>query len=134
VTGARQTLLMIGSSGTLFASLYAAASVALGPLAPLRLPVWGMALGMVLVGVLVTLDVVDLRRALVDVVAAAGLCGVLTWCLLALPGIVVPAYAVRLSNYGVTQAVLATLLASLFGLIGVLLGTAVNSGLRGLEV
>jgi hypothetical protein len=126
--------LVIASSGTAFAGLYVAASVALGPLAPLQLPVWGMALGMALVGALVTLDAVDLRRALIEVVAAALLSGLLTWGLLALPGIVVPLYAVRLSNYGLTQAVLAMLLASLFGLVGVLLGTVINSGLRGLEV
>lgn len=120
--------------GVAFAGMYASASVALGPLAPVRLPVWAMALGMALVGALVTLAAVDLRRALTEVVAAALLGGVFTWGLLAGPGVVVPVYAVRLSNYGLIQAVLALLLGLLCGLVGVLLGAAVNSALRGLEV
>lgn len=121
-------------SGAAFAGFYGSASVALGPLAPVRLPVWAMALGMALVGALVTLAAIDLRRALTEVVTAALLGGVFTWGLLAGPGIVVPAYAARLSNYGLTQAVLALLLGLFCGLVGVLMGAAINSGLRGLEV
>lgn len=134
MSGLARALVVVFLGGAAFAGLYSSASVALGPLAPVRLPVWVMALGMTLVGALVTLGAVDLRRALTEVVAAALLGGVFTWGLLAGPGILVPAYAVRLSNYGLTQAVLAVLLGLLCGLIGVLLGAAINSGLRGLEV
>lgn len=134
MSGLGQSLVVVVLGGLALAGLYSSASVALGPLAPLRLPVWGMAFGMVLVGALVTVAVVDLRRALTAVTGAALLGGVFTWGLLAGPGLVVPAYAVRLSNYGLTQAVLAVLLGLLCGLVGVLLGTVVNSGLRGLEV
>jgi len=134
MTSLARALVVAFLSGAAFAGLYSSASVALGTLAPVRLPVWGMALGMILVGTLVTLATVELRRALTEVVVAALLGGVFTWGLLAGPGIVVPAYAVRLSNYGLTQAVLAVLLGLLCGLVGVLLGAAVNSGLRGLEV
>jgi len=134
VSGLARTLAVACLGGVAFAGLYGSASVALGPLALVRLPVWAMALGMALVGALVTLGAVDLRRALIEMVAAAVLGGVFTWGLLAVPGVAVPAYAVRLSNYGLTQAVLALLLGLLCGLIGVLLGAAINSGLRGLEV
>ncbi len=134
MNGLGQSLVVVSLSGLALAGFYSSASVALGPLAPLRLPVWGMALGMALVGALVTLAAVELRRALIEVAVAALLGGAFTWGLLAGPGLVVPAYAVRLSNYGLTQAVLALLLGLLCGLVGVLLGTVVNSGLRGLEV
>ena len=134
MTSLARALVVAFLGGAAFAGCFGSASVALGPLAPVRLPIWGMALGMILVGTLVTLATVDLRRALTEGVVAALLGGVFTWGLLAGPGILVPAYAVRLSNYGLTQAVLAALLGLLCGLVGVLLGAAVNSGLRGLEV
>lgn len=121
-------------SGAAMAGLYASASVALGPLSPVRLPVWGMVVGMVLVATLGTLALVDLKRSLIGVVLASAVCAVVTWASLAYPGVVLVAYAVRLSNYGWTQAVLALLLAFLSGLVGVLVGAVVNSGVRGLEV
>lgn len=134
MTSLARALVVACLGGAAFAGCFGSASVALGPLAPVRLPVWAMALGMILVGTLVTLATVELRRALVEVAAAALFSGVFTWGLLAGPGIVVPAYAAWLSNYGLTQAVLALLLGLLCGLVGVLLGAAINSGLRGLEV
>ena len=134
MNGLGQSLVVVSLSGLASAGLYSSASIALGPMAPVRLPVWAMALGMILVGTMVTLATVELRRALVELAAGSLFGGVFTWGLLAGPGIVVPAYAVRLSNYGLTQAVLAVLLGLLCGLVGVLLGAAINSGLRDLEV
>lgn len=120
--------------GWLYASIFAATSRDLAGLAVVSLPRWGLVLGFAAVGLLIALVVVDLRRMVLQTLAAAVVGAVIYAGFLAAPALVASGYWVRLVNHALIQASFVLLLAALLGLAGAMVGAVINSVVREIEL
>lgn len=121
-------------AGWVLTGLFAAATTTFGPYSVVRLPYGLTALGDVVVGIVLALLAVDLRRMVIEVAVAAVVSAVFYGLLAVSPAIVAPDYAVTLANFALTQVVAVLFLSFFLGLIGALIGTVINSTVRGYEL
>lgn len=120
-------------AGWIFCGLFVATS-SLDSYALVHLSLGLVVVGNLAVGVLLALLAIELKRLMIEVVIAAILAPLFFLGLVISPAAVAPPFLNQLSSYGITQSVAVFFLSLFPGLIGAMIGTVINSSVRGYEL